>query len=139
MVPPMLSALTRKMRLWAAAGMAAFYAVCLLAPVAAFAFGNGEAHCLTQDNHGLASIHVHDDGSAHRHAPDPARADVPDGGDTPKASGQCCGLVCLAAMLPAFQEGVTPALHPLVIVPAAQGALFGSIPARLFRPPAPAI
>src|SRR5688572_898715 len=75
MVPRMLSALTRKMRLWGAAGMAAFYAVCLLAPVAAFAFGGGEAHCLTQDNHGLGSVHVHDDGTAHRHAPDPADAD----------------------------------------------------------------
>lgn len=139
MVPQMLSSLTRKMRLWAAAGMATFYAVCLLAPVAAFAFGGGEAHCLTQDNHGLGYVHIHDDGTTHRHAPDPARADVPDGGDTPKASGQCCGLVCLAAMLPAFQDGVTPALHPLVIVPAAQEALVGSIPTRLFRPPAPAI
>ena len=135
----MLSALTRKMRLRAAAGMAALYAVCLLVPVAAFAFGSAEAHCLTQDNHGLGSVHVHDDGSVHRHAPEPPRADVPDGGDEPKASGKCCGLVCLAAMAPAFQDSVTPALHPLLIVPAAQEALVGSTPARLYRPPAPAI
>lgn len=131
----MLSALTRKIRLWTATGMAVFYAFCLLAPVAAFAFGGGDAHCLTQDNHGLGSVHVHDDGTAHHHAPDPADADVPDGDDAPKAAGQCCGLVCLAAMLPAFEDSVTPSLHPLVVVPPAQEALVGSIPDRLYRPP----
>jgi hypothetical protein len=135
----MLSALTRKMRLWTAAGMAAIYAVCLLAPVAAFALGNGEAHCLTQDNHGLSSVHLHDDGSVHRHAPEPPSADVPDSTDEPKASGKCCGLICLAAMLPASEGGVTSPPHPLFIVPVSQGALVGSIPGRLYRPPAPTI
>jgi len=139
MVPGMLSALTRKMRLWAAAGMAAFYAVCLLAPIAAFAFGHGEAHCLTQDNHGLSAVHVHDDGSVHRHASEPPASDVPDGADNAKASGNCCGLVCLAAMAPAAHDSLTPAPHPPLVFPVAQDALVGGIPARLFRPPAPAI
>lgn len=138
MVGRMLSVLTRKMRLWAAAGMAAFYAVCLLAPVAAFAFGNGEAHCLTQDNHGLSSVHMHDDGSAHRHAAEPL-ADVPDGTDNSKASGKCCGVVCLAAMAPAAQDSLTPDFHPPHVFAIAQDALVGGIPARLYRPPAPAI
>ncbi|MBX9824850.1 MAG: hypothetical protein K2Y27_07620 [Xanthobacteraceae bacterium] len=127
------------MRLWAAAGMAAFYVVCLLAPVAAFAFGSGEAHCLTKDSHGLGSVHVHDDGAVHRHVPEPPAADVPDGTDESKVLGKCCGLVCVAAMLPAFEDGVTPTRHPFVIGPTMQDALLGSIPARLYRPPAPAI
>ena len=118
--------------------MAAFYAVCLLAPVAAFAFGNGEAHCLTQDNHGLSSVHVHDDGSVHRHAAEPP-ADVPDGTDNPKASGKCCGVVCLTAMAPAAQDSLTPVPHPPLVFPVAQDALVGGIPTRLYRPPAAAI
>ncbi len=121
--------------------MAAFYAMCLLAPVAAFAFGNAEAHCLTQDNHGLTSVHVHGDGTVHQHAGDAPQldADVPDGSDTPKASGKCCGLVCLAAMMPAAYDALTPAAHPPIVMPFAQDALLGAIPARLYRPPAPAI
>ena len=135
----MLSALKGKMRVWAAAAMAVFYAACLLAPMAAFAFGNGEAHCLTQDNHGLASVHVHDDGTVHRHAAEPPDADVPDGTASPKAPGKCCGLVCLAAMVPVAHDAVTPASPPTVVFPLADDPLVGRIPARLDRPPAPTI
>jgi hypothetical protein len=139
MIFPMLRALTSKMRVWAAAGMAGFYAACIFAPVAAFAFGHGEAHCLTQDNHGLSAVHVHDDGTVHRHSNEPADADVADGAANPNAVGKCCGLICLAAMVPPVQDPMAPGAPPTLVFPLAEDALVGGIPARLDRPPAPAI
>jgi len=124
--------------MWAAALMAVFYAVCLLAPIAAFAFGEAEAHCLTDNNHGLGTVHVHDDGSVHRHATEPPSADVPGDEASRQATGKCCGLVCLAAMLPATQDALVPA-RPFLIFPVAEDALLGDVATRLFRPPAPAI
>jgi hypothetical protein len=135
----MLSALTTKMRMWAAAGLAVVYCACILLPVAAFAFGHGQAHCLIQENHGLSAVHVHDDGTVHRHATELSDVDASEGAVAPKAQGKCCGLVCLAAMMPASQGAPTPARLPSLIFSAAEDALVGSPPALLYRPPAPAI
>jgi hypothetical protein len=136
----MLSAVTKKARVWAAAFLAVFYAVCLLAPAAAFAFGNPEAHCLTEDNHGMGVTHVHDDGVVHTHGSTDASQttnDAPDGDG--KAKAKCCGLLCLTALAVAVNDDLTPASHPHAVFPAAGDSLVGGIPARLYRPPALAI
>jgi hypothetical protein len=145
----MLSAVTRKVRVWVAAGLAVFYAACLLAPVASFAFGNPEPHCLTDDNHGMASIHVHDGGVAHTHSPDASQpgANTPDGNGQLKANGNgqlkangnCCGLFCLAAVPAAGPDNLVPASQSYAAFPVAGDLLVGGDPARLYRPPALAI
>lgn len=59
--------------------LAVFYALCVLAPAAAFAFGDGSraAHCLTESSHHgvqtvqmqAAPMHQHGDGALHTHQP----------------------------------------------------------------------
>src|SRR3989304_1692023 len=97
--------LCRNFRLRAASALVVLYALCLLAPAAAFAFGDGTkaAHCLTDDNHGLGNHsvgashapgneHGHDDATAHKHSDDGDRQQT--------QSGDCCGLFCLSALAP---------------------------------------
>jgi hypothetical protein len=131
------------MRLRAASVLALLYALCVLAPAAAFAFGDGSraAHCVTDGNHGLRSVHVHgpdghehadgtlhvhDDGSTHEHSKAP---------DDKSPDAQCCGLVCLSA-LPASVAGITSPMLPAMIAnPTLQEDIAGEPPDRLYRPP----
>src|SRR5437870_9221327 len=97
----MLIRLTKAMKSPVASTLALLYLLCVLAPAAAFAFGDGSraAHCLTDDNHGLRSVHVHihdggkahvhEDGTSHEHSKAP---------DDKSSDGQCSGLVCLSAL-----------------------------------------
>src|SRR5262245_63669812 len=68
----MLSALTRTFRVKAAIVLAALYALCILAPAAAFAFSDNPAvaHCLTEGHVGVhdhgGKVHVPADGTAHQ-------------------------------------------------------------------------
>ncbi|MBX9846501.1 MAG: hypothetical protein K2Z80_32310 [Xanthobacteraceae bacterium] len=134
----MLSAATRKTRVWAAAFLAVFYAFCLVAPTAALAFGDSEAHCLARDNHGTGYSHVHDDGLAHSHDNDASpAADVPDSDG--KATGKCCGLFCVPALAAGLDDDLGPAGHPCAVLSSSGDALVGGVPARLYRPPALAI
>ena len=140
----MLVLFTRAMRGCAARMLAAVYLLCVLAPAASFAFGDGSraAHCLTDENHGLQSSHVHmaaekththADGTSHVHSDRAADAKHDHG----KASsdGQCCGLVCFSA-LPA--SGFQMVLPVLPRGPAELTKMHGFVehlPPRLFRPP----
>jgi hypothetical protein len=149
----MLIRLTKAMRWRAASAVALLYMLCVLAPAAAFAFGDGSraAHCLTHENHGLqrahvhehkghghnghghdghehagGTAHVHDDGTIHDHS------QAPDG---KSSSGQCCGLVCLSALPAGVSDIETPALPAMTAVSANQEDLAGKPPDRLYRPP----
>jgi hypothetical protein len=144
----MLVRLTRAMRSRAASATALLYMLCVLAPAAAFAFGDGSraAHCLTDNNHGLqpahvhehkghehnghdhagGTAHVHDDGTIHDHSKAP---------DGTSSSGQCCGLVCLSALPATVSEVETPALPAMTAVSANQEDVAGKPPDRLYRPP----
>jgi hypothetical protein len=112
-----------------------------LAPAAAFAIGDDSriVNCLTDDNHGLRSAHVHhvhqhDGGKAHLHEDGTGHehSKAPDG----KASdGQCCGLICLSALPASICEIQTPALAAMVSVSAHQEDVAGKTPDRLYRPP----
>src|SRR5687767_12460017 len=95
----MLMSLTKSVRYWAAMGVIALYAVCILAPTAALAL-NG-ASCLTE--HELAQAHSHagdaadhhGDGNAHDHA---VATDTP--ADDDAANANCCGMVFCSALAP---------------------------------------
>jgi hypothetical protein len=136
----MLIWLAKSVRFCAAGVLAVIYTLCVLAPAAAFAFGDGSraAHCLTDNNHGLTKVHVHKDdvakshihkdGTAHQHSK------APDGNGKPSDS-QCCGLGCLSA-LPADKGQVyAPSLQPAIMVPVQQEDVAGNSPDRLYRPP----
>jgi hypothetical protein len=118
--------------------LVALYALCVLAPAGALAFGDAAyaAHCLTHDHHGVGQahdhatpvgqIHVHHDGTSHEHS----KADDPTG----KTPTECCGLFCLTA-LPA-------PMADLATLPSFAGALAaaaddraGREPDILYRPP----
>jgi hypothetical protein len=136
----MLVLLTSQWRKRAAAILVALYALCLVAPAAAFAFSESPptALCLSQtDNHQgigesrLHESHVHQDGMDH-HKSSPEKSNF--GGDD--HPGNCCGLFCVTAIAPPAL-GVT-ALHPMqasaVVLPAAE-SLFGRSSSRIDRPP----
>jgi hypothetical protein len=144
----MLIRLTRAARFRVASTLAFLYLLCVLAPAAAFAFGDGSraAHCLTDDNHGLrpvhvhehnghendghkhdgGGVHVHEDGTSHEHSKAPAGKST---------DGQCCGLACLSALPAAISEVEAPALPAMVAVSADQEGIAGNPPDRLYRPP----
>jgi hypothetical protein len=146
----MLSALTRTFRVKAAIMLAALYALCVLAPAAAFAFSNNPAaaHCLTEGHVGVHNqaqhnqaqhnhadqVHVHADGTAHQHhdhgtAPQPSNDD----GKSPMAT--CCGLFSVVAI----PGGPVPSLEfyslASVVLPPPGEALSGRGPERINRPP----
>jgi len=132
--------LTRAMRWRAASILAVLYALCVLATAAAFAFGDGSraAHCLSDDNHGLQSVHVHahaggkahvhKDGASHEHTKAPESQGK-------SSDSQCCGLVCLSALPAGTLQVPTPALPALIAVSAQQADVAGKAPERLYRPP----
>jgi hypothetical protein len=144
----MLFRLTKAARFRVASALAFLYLLCVLAPAAAFALGDGSrtAHCLTEDNHALrpahvhehnghendghkhdgGRVHVHEDGASHEHSKAP-------GGKS--TDGQCCGLACLSALPAAISEVEAPALPAMVAVSADQESIAGNPPDCLYRPP----
>ena len=142
----MLVRLTRVVRSRCAGIFAALYLICILAPAAAFAFGEGSqtAHCLTEASlsahvHGKsadASPHSHAGAAPHSHAKGTsADHSHDDGDDDAAANSNCCGLFCLSS-LPAGLVAISPAAAPasMATFPIAQ-EMAGSAPDRLYRPP----
>jgi len=146
----MLSVPSRSFRVKAAIALAALYALCILAPAAAFALSSSPAmaHCLTEDHvapvvhdHGKAHAHdpggmthQHADGSMHQHHDDGATQKHPGtDGKTPVPS--CCGLFSVVAI--ADEPGVVlgSSGHASRLVPALRDALTGRGPDRINRPP----
>jgi hypothetical protein len=144
----MLIGLTRAARFRVASAVALLYLLCVLAPAAAFAFGDGSraANCLTDNNRGLRSaqvhghdghehdrhkhdggtLHVHEDGTSHEHSKAP-------GGKS--SDGQCCGLACLSALPASLSEVEAPALPAMVAGSVDEESIAGNPPDRLYRPP----
>ncbi len=125
----MLTKLTRGLLRRAARVLVVVYALCLLAPIAAFAFGDASyaAHCVSHEHHGLASEHAHQEGAVHEHSGDDS-----DGKGEP---GKCCGLVCLTALpatppLTATEPSTAP--MPIAIL---RVDISGHTPDDLYRPP----
>jgi hypothetical protein len=138
----MLVLLTRAMRGCAARLLAAVYLLCVLAPAASFAFGDGSraAHCLTDDDHGLSHIHmtaqkmhVHSNGTSHVHS-DGTTQSKHDHGKA-SADGQCCGLFCFSALPASGLEMALPVLHRGPDLLTKIQGFVDHPPPRLFRPP----
>jgi hypothetical protein len=137
----MLMGLTRAAKSCVASAVALLYLLCVLAPAAAFAIGDasGIVNCLTDDNHGLRSAHVHhvhqhDSGKAHVHE-DGSRHEHSKAPEGKSSDGQCCGLICLSALPASICEVQTPALAAMAVVSANQEDVAGKTPDRLYRPP----
>ncbi len=154
----MLSTLTRTVRLRAAVIMAVLYALCIVAPAAAFAFAGSDhvAHCLSGDpgvtappqhaaaththadgtvhQHHAISTHEHEDGSTHEHAGDQTSSTAPDNGGTSHGTS-CCGLFSVVGISgdPVFAFGVFSVAT--LAVPSLQDVLNGRGPDRINRPP----
>src|SRR5215472_7070673 len=141
----MLSRLTNGARRTAAGFIVLLYAVCLLMPPAAFAFGGGGlAHCLTVDGpahvhgHDAAKMHVaahlHADGSMRHHdgagmPQKPAKSHHDDG------TAGCCGLFCITAMAVEAKTDLGLSGRRSSILPISFEELAGRGPDRIKRPP----
>jgi hypothetical protein len=123
------------MRRRAATALVVLYALCVLAPPAAFALGDGTkvAHCLTNESHGLGASHA--DGKAHMHQDGTAHKHADEGDERQGASGQCCGLFCLSALAPSIDLSLAPHVIPALAPSLNANDLLGHRPDRLDRPP----
>ena len=109
--------------------IAAFAALCFVAPPAVMAFGHGThtVHCLANADtldHGMHG------GPMQKHHGD--RGKLPG----TKAPG-CCGLFCLSALPLAAGPVVVGLVVAPALSPRAEIALFGRVPGRPDRPPIP--
>ena len=120
---------TKRLRRKAVTLLVVLYAVCLLAPSAAFALADAprQAHCLTQADHGLAKAHFDHDGARHEH---PQKTD-----DDKSQLKNCCGLFCLTALTPAFDLAIGHSPVGSSLVAALEDAVARAAPDRLDRPP----
>lgn len=128
----MLVLLTSRWRQRAAAVLVALYALCLLAPATAFAFGDSfaPAHCfaLSDKHQGKGEGHgQHYDGMNDSKASH-------DNND-PGLPGKCCGLSCVAAIAPAFDLASEPVAHLSAVAVPVVESLFGRSSSRIDRPP----
>ena len=125
---PMLTALTTGLRFRLAIALAAFAALCFVAPPAVLAFGHGAntINCLAHANmvdHGRVASH-----------------DAKHHGDHSSPAGNhqmtCCGLFCLSA-LAADSAVIDPVAAVSAPFPARETSLFSRVAERLDRPPIP--
>jgi hypothetical protein len=138
----MLIQFTKTMRLRLASTLALLYTLCVLAPAAAFAFGDGSlpARCLTDDHVGIHSVHVHEhhsvhlhDGKAHVH--DHGTVHEPAKAPEHKADKECCGLLCLTALPAIISVDQNPGLRTTTVIAISQEHGTGRGPDLLYRPP----
>ncbi|WP_315831230.1 hypothetical protein [Bradyrhizobium prioriisuperbiae] len=156
--------LTKAMRLRAGL-LALTYLLCVLAPSLAFAATNGSraAPCLTDEEHNLGIIHVHQpgdgvsrhvhkDGQVHEHreaghshvsasddsdaAKSVADRAAPPAEEPHKAAGTlCCGMVCISALPATVVDMVEPAAPASVCDAENYRNLADNAPPRHYRPP----
>jgi hypothetical protein len=144
----MLSVPTKGFRVKAAIALAVLYALCVLAPSAAFALSGNPliAYRLTVDNatagahdhnsvhdHG-GKVHVHAGGTTHQHHDDGQSPKSRSGGGKSDVA-TCCGLFSVVAIAgePDLILGLSG--HASVLRPPLRDALSGRGPERINRPP----
>ena len=152
----MFSRLTQGLRWRWARALAAMYLCCVLAPGAAYAFGDGvAARCALAGLHQAAMSQAHEGGAeggahahhnhgggvqgAHDHGAMHAASHVP-APDPPahhsdKADKMCCGLACLSALPAVFAAVSPPEFVAAADLPLRVQALAALAPARLYKPP----
>ena len=124
----MLTALTTGLRFRFAITLAAFAALCFVAPPAVLAFGHGSntVTCL-----------AHADQVAHGRIAAGDKAAHHGGHSSPAGAHQmtCCGLFCLSALPADSGEAIVPAAIYSAPFPAREVFLFSRVPERPDRPP----
>jgi hypothetical protein len=122
-----LTALTTGLRFRLAILLAAFAALCFLAPPAVLAFGHGEAtvHC-------MAHADMVDHGNSHAHGAKPHGNHSSPAGN--HQSG-CCGLFCLSALAADMGGSVEPVAAESAPFPPREASILSRVPERLYRPP----
>jgi hypothetical protein len=123
----MLTALTSGLRFRVAITLAAFAALCFVAPPAVLAFGHGSntVNCLAHaDRVDHGRIAARDTGHHGDHS-----APVDDHQMT------CCGLFCLSALAPVGGEAIAPPAVYSAPFPAREASLLSRVTERLDRPP----
>src|SRR5437016_5732876 len=106
----MLRGLTKQVRRRIGRVLALAYLACVIMPPISLTFADPAvaAHCLTEDHHAVATVHVHADGTTHVHDASHSQAKPHDHaahGSDPAAphdtgkgvDGKCCGLFCFSA------------------------------------------
>lgn len=143
--------------------LASLYMLCVLMPALSYAFADGAraAPCLTDPDHAMGIMHVHETAAGtvqhvhqegHDHG-DHAKAghhgDVQASGkqsadmqlpshpgDGHKAPGaQCCGMVCVTAMPASVTEFVAPSAPISRCASETYRSVVGNSPPTLYRPP----
>jgi hypothetical protein len=129
----MLRALRTGLGFRVAMAIAAFAALCLVAPPAVVAFGHGEntMHCLAHADAADHGMHAGLGALAHKHDGDH--------GTLPGTHPGCCGLYCLSALPLASGPLVEGLLLAPALSPPAEASLSGRVPERLDRPPIPSL
>jgi hypothetical protein len=129
----MLRALRTGLGFRVAMAIAAFAALCLVAPPAVMAFGHGDntMHCLAHADAADHGMHGALGGLAQKHGADH--------GTLPGTHPGCCGLYCLSALPLASGPLVQGLLLPPALSPPAEASLSGRVPERLDRPPIPSL
>jgi hypothetical protein len=122
----MLTAFTTGLRFRLAVSLAAFAALCFVAPPAVMAFGHGTntAHCLT---HADVVDHGSTEAQGMKHHGDHS---------APAGDHQisCCGLFCLSALTADGDVIDRIDAHP-ALSPSIQATFVGRVPERADRPP----
>ena len=139
--------------------LALAYMFCVLAPAMSFAFADGAraAPCLTENEHGMGIVHVHEHGGVAKHVHADGRthdhsspAVAPDGEQVAAAAadsnslpldhhkssgGQCCGMVCVNALPATAAEFVRPIVPRSICLFTDYRAIADNGPPQLYRPP----
>lgn len=159
----MLARLTRSKRLRAGRLLTILYLFCVLAPGVSLAFAENRraAHCFTDGDHRLDTVHVphcsndvmldvREAGAVHANSPEPIRLSKLSDDDEGKtivdasapashsheASGpQCCGVLCLSALPVAVFGIVEPPVPSFVCNSENYRNVADNAPSRLYRPP----
>ena len=158
----MLVRLTRAGRLRAGRSLASIYMLCVLMPALSFAFADGAlgAPCLTDPDHAMGIVHVHEtaagtaqhvhhEGHDHSdHAIVGYRGDtqgsveqsadsrLPSPANGHKALGaQCCGVVCISALPASTTEFVAPSAPTSRCASEIYRNVAGRDPPTHYRPP----
>ncbi len=115
------------------------YLLCVLAPAAALALGNGPAPCLTHKRPPLMHSHgngpMQDSDRMHEHHRAIADATGKDGLDGKKLPGPCCAMMCATALLVELPMIGKPSETIKLCVSEANRSMPDEAPTRLYRPP----
>jgi hypothetical protein len=139
--------------------LALTYVFCVLAPAVSFALGDGARAALTEYEHAMGIVHVHEyvravsrhvheDGHSHDHpslavawaSEDGQAAAAADPGLSPmdhhkSSGGQCCGMMCVNALPATMTEVVRPTAPRSICLSIDCQAIADNAPPQLYRPP----